>query len=89
MLEAMACGLPVAAYPVTGPVDVLQHGVTGILNTDLAKAGREALTLDRGACRSYAESRSCAAVHRTVSPTSGTGRPDAGKRSCAEPPALT
>jgi glycosyltransferase involved in cell wall biosynthesis len=58
MLEAMACGLPVAAQPVTGPVDVVRHGVTGILDRDLARACREALVLDRNACRAYAESRS-------------------------------
>jgi glycosyltransferase involved in cell wall biosynthesis len=58
MLEAMACGLPVAAFPVTGPIDVVRHGVTGILNVDLAKAARDALTLDPAACRAFAESRS-------------------------------
>jgi len=57
MLEAMACGLPVAAYPVTGPIDVVQHGITGILGTDLGKACQQALHLDRQACRRYAESR--------------------------------
>lgn len=58
MLEAMACGLPVAAQPVTGPVDVVRHGITGILDKDLARACREALVLDRTACLAYAESRS-------------------------------
>jgi glycosyltransferase involved in cell wall biosynthesis len=58
MLEAMACGLPVAALPVTGPIDVVQHGITGILNMDLARACIEALLLDREACRTYALSRS-------------------------------
>ncbi len=58
MLEAMACGLPVAAYPVTGPVDVVRHGQTGILNKDLARACRLALKLDPQDCRRYAESRS-------------------------------
>ena len=58
MLEAMACGLPVAAYPVTGPVDVVQPGVTGVLDDDLERACTAALALDRAACRRYAESRS-------------------------------
>jgi glycosyltransferase involved in cell wall biosynthesis len=58
MLEAMACGTPVAAFPVTGPRDVVLHGVTGILSDDLAHAVRRALPLDRGACRSYALARS-------------------------------
>jgi len=55
LLEAMACGTPVAAYPVTGPRDVVSHGVTGVLSEDLADAVRQALLLDRGACRTYAE----------------------------------
>jgi glycosyltransferase involved in cell wall biosynthesis len=54
MLEAMASGLPVAAYPVTGPIDVVQPGVSGVLDEDLAKAAREALALDPQACRAYA-----------------------------------
>lgn len=57
LLEAMACGLPCAAFPVTGPVDVVQHGVTGALNVDLNVACEKALTLDRNKCREYAESR--------------------------------
>jgi glycosyltransferase involved in cell wall biosynthesis len=54
MLEAMACGLPVAAYPVTGPADVVEHGVTGWLDQDLRRAALQALELDRGACRQAA-----------------------------------
>lgn len=54
MLEAMACGVPVAAFPVTGPVDVVRPGVTGSLNPDLAQATREALQMEPGACRDYA-----------------------------------
>jgi glycosyltransferase involved in cell wall biosynthesis len=54
MLEAMACGVPVAAFPVTGPVDVVTHGVTGILDEDLRAAALAALKLDRGRCRAEA-----------------------------------
>jgi glycosyltransferase involved in cell wall biosynthesis len=60
MLEAMACGLPVAALPVTGPIDVVQHGITGILDHDLLQACKNALLLERRACRDYAQSRSWA-----------------------------
>lgn len=58
MLEAMACGLPVAAFPVEGPVDVVRHGVTGALHTDLGQACLAALEIDRNACRQHALSRS-------------------------------
>jgi 1,2-diacylglycerol 3-alpha-glucosyltransferase/glucuronosyltransferase len=49
MLEAMAAGVPVAAYPVTGPLDVVTQGVSGILDEDIAKAATQALKLDRAA----------------------------------------
>jgi glycosyltransferase involved in cell wall biosynthesis len=54
MLEAMACGLPVAAYPVTGPIDVVRHGSTGWLSEDLRESIIGALTLDRAHCRAQA-----------------------------------
>lgn len=43
MLEAMAAGLPVAAYPVTGPLDVLKGSKAGIMDEDLSKAVKKAL----------------------------------------------
>ncbi|MCI0630900.1 MAG: glycosyltransferase family 1 protein, partial [Phycisphaerales bacterium] len=54
MLEAMASGLPVAAYRVTGPIDVVKNGVSGVLDDDLAKAALGALELDPERCRDYA-----------------------------------
>jgi glycosyltransferase involved in cell wall biosynthesis len=54
MLEAMACGVPVAAYPVTGPIDVVQPGTTGVLHTDLREAALAALEIDPAKCRAYA-----------------------------------
>ena len=50
MLEAMACGVPVAAYPVTGPIDVVRNDLTGCLNEDLAQAVNCALQLDPKDC---------------------------------------
>lgn len=57
MIEALASGVPVAAYPVRGPLDVigrdgLGRGSTpiGVLNEDLAVAIRRALMIDRAAC---------------------------------------
>ena len=52
MIEALACGTPVAAYPVTGPVDVLTPA-TGAMAADLDTAIAAALTRDRAACAAY------------------------------------
>jgi len=60
MLEAMACGVPVAAFPVTGPIDVVMPGVTGELNEDLRIAAIAALQLDRDQIRQVALTRSWA-----------------------------
>ena len=55
LLEALACGLPVAAYPVTGPVDVLADGGAGMMNEDLREACLDALKIDRAHARAWAE----------------------------------
>ena len=47
MIEAMACGTPVAAYPCQGPEDVIDEGITGCMNSDLKQAVTDALMLDR------------------------------------------
>jgi glycosyltransferase involved in cell wall biosynthesis len=47
MIEAMSVGTPVAAYPVRGPLDVIEPGVTGTMNDNLYLAVTSALELDR------------------------------------------
>ena len=54
MLEAMACGVPVAGYPVRGPVDIVQPGITGELGDDLQQAALAALNIDPHQCRKFA-----------------------------------
>jgi glycosyltransferase involved in cell wall biosynthesis len=56
LLEAMASGLPIAAYPVMGPADVVRPGLSGILDDNLTAAVRQALKLDRAAVRHEAMS---------------------------------
>lgn len=70
ILEALACGTPVAAFPVTGPKDVLANPdggpiLAGAVDTDLRQAALAALHADRAACRAHAELfswRACAEI---------------------------
>jgi glycosyltransferase involved in cell wall biosynthesis len=55
MLEALACGTPVAAYPVQGPLDVVGGSPAASLDEDLRKAALLALRIDRSICRAQAE----------------------------------
>ncbi len=54
LLEALASGLPVAAYPVPGPLDVLDGSGAGALDDDLRRAALKALELPRSRCREHA-----------------------------------
>jgi len=58
MLEANACGTPVAAFPVTGPIDVVKQGVNGWLDDDLVVAISKALEVDRESCLAHASTHS-------------------------------
>lgn len=54
LLEAMASGLPIAAYPVMGPLDVVGDTGAGVLDEDLRKAALAALDIPREHCREVA-----------------------------------
>lgn len=64
LLEALASGTPVAAFPVTGPLDVIGDLPVGALDEDLRAACLRALLVDRAACRAVAERYSWAACAR-------------------------
>lgn len=66
MLEAMACGTPVAAFRSEAPLAVVQQGATGFLDDDLAQACRAALALDRDEVRAHALTRTWDAVARDL-----------------------
>lgn len=55
MLEALAAGTPVAAFPVTGPIEVLAGSRCGVMNQDLRTAALTALEIPREACKAFAK----------------------------------
>jgi glycosyltransferase involved in cell wall biosynthesis len=64
ILEAMACGVPVAAYPVTGPMDIIEEGVTGCLDKNLQQAALAALAVDAEQCVNFSRNNSWQACSR-------------------------
>ena len=58
LLEALASGVPVAAFPVSGPNDVIGNAPVGVLDTDLRAACLRALNIPAHACRSFAMTKS-------------------------------
>jgi len=54
MIEAMSLGTPVAAYPVRGPLDVIEQGVNGVMDNNLYLAVKAALELDRSTVKAAA-----------------------------------
>jgi glycosyltransferase involved in cell wall biosynthesis len=77
LLEALASGLPVAAFPVPGPVDVLGGADVGVLDHDLRRAALAALAIPRDRCREFALARSWTACAEEfvahLAPTFGAG----------------
>ena len=55
MIESLASGVPVAAYPVTGPLDIIQEGINGSLNDDLGCAISNAMQINREDCINSAQ----------------------------------
>ena len=64
MLEALAAGVPVAAFPVTGPVQILGASGCGVMDMDLRRAALAALDIPREKCRAYATRHSMTASAR-------------------------
>jgi glycosyltransferase involved in cell wall biosynthesis len=64
LLEALASGLPIAAYPTPGPLDVVGNSGTGVLDADLGRAALRALAIPRERCREHALSFSWRASAR-------------------------
>lgn len=64
MLEALASGVPVAAFPVPGPLDVVGDASVGVLKQDLRQAALDALAIPPQACRDYASAFSWDVVAR-------------------------
>jgi glycosyltransferase involved in cell wall biosynthesis len=85
MLEALACGTPVAAFPVHGPIDVIGDSGAGALHDNLGRACADALKIDRGFARAYAErfswDTSISQFEQNLAPLAaqgGAGRVNAG-----------
>ena len=96
ILEALASGIPVAAYPVTGPKDVIGNSRVGVLSEDLGQAAIQCLKISPRVCREYALQfswKACAEVFcRATLSRSDTGKAIAesspfGRRALAHPAA--
>jgi glycosyltransferase involved in cell wall biosynthesis len=84
MLEALACGVPVAALPVPGPLDVIGDSGAGALGWDLRAAAMAALEIPRELCRSHAERFSWqTSIEQFLSHLVPAGNPSAN-HLCAE-----
>jgi glycosyltransferase involved in cell wall biosynthesis len=84
LLEALASGLPVAAFPVTGPRDVIGSAPVGVLNEDLRAACLEALQVSRQDCVEFAAGYSWQASARVFVDHALNLRPVAPEGEVAE-----
>ncbi|EKS36354.1 MAG: glycosyltransferase involved in cell wall biosynthesis [Afipia broomeae] len=80
LLEALASGVPVAALPVSGPLDVIGDAPVGVLNNDLQAACLAALNIPRDICREFAASRSWGACAQAFIDNVTRERPPQVKR---------
>jgi glycosyltransferase involved in cell wall biosynthesis len=85
LLEALACGVPVAAYPVPGPLDVIGDAPVGVLDEDLGAAVRGALAIPRERCRAFAVAHSWPASARQFIDNVIAGQGDELPRLVLEP----
>lgn len=88
LLEAMASGLPVAALPVPGPIDVVGTSGAGVLDDDLRAAALAALDIPRETARAHAESFTWAKATEQFLTNIATARSDHSDRRAARSPAL-
>lgn len=80
LLEALASGVPVAAYPVSGPLDVIGGAPVGVLSDDLQEACLAALKIPRESCREFAVGHSWEACARVFVENVTRERPPQVKR---------
>lgn len=85
LLEALASGVPVAALPVSGPLDVIGDAPVGVLNHDLRAACLKALTLSRDACRDFALQQTWEISARAFIDNVTRLRPSEGVKTCRRP----
>jgi len=85
MLEALACGTPVAAFPVQGPMDVVGGSDAAALDTQLRRAALRALRIDRSRCRLWAERFSWRAATEQFLAQQHWVRSDAADTALARP----
>lgn len=79
MLEANACGTPVAAYPVTGPIDVVVPGENGWLDEDLSVAVQRALEVSGDRCRAHAAGHTWRRTAELLLDTAVPARPESNR----------